>query len=134
MTFEDAISKENERIEHEKNLNDQREKHEEFHFRYHSYLQRGHYAEQLERWLQEFTRNQFLIITTEELKNSQNKTMNKIFEFLNLPEYDLPTISNQNVGNYSRMRQDTRKFLIDYFKPHNKKLYSLLNRNFDWDK
>ena len=31
------------------------------------------------------------------------------------------------------MNPDTRKKLIEFYKPHNKKLESFLNMKFDWD-
>jgi len=32
------------------------------------------------------------------------------------------------------MKDETRKLLIEFYKPHNEKLYSLVNQHFDWDK
>ena len=32
------------------------------------------------------------------------------------------------------MNNETREILISFFKKYNNKLYSLLDRNFDWDK
>jgi hypothetical protein len=34
---------------------------------------------------------------------------------------------------YSNINTETRKKLIDYFKPHNEQLYQLLDRNFGWN-
>lgn len=35
---------------------------------------------------------------------------------------------------YDKINPETRKHLIGYFKPHNKKLYESLGKKFDWDK
>ena len=35
---------------------------------------------------------------------------------------------------YEPMKEETRKELIEYFRPYNKKLYSMINRNFNWEK
>ena len=43
-------------------------------------------------------------------------------------------LKNRNVRNYKKMNEDTRKFLIEYFKPHNERLSKLLQRSFDWDR
>lgn len=32
-----------------------------------------------------------------------------------------------------KMNPDTRKLLVKYFKPHNKRLNNFLGTNFDWD-
>lgn len=61
------------------------------------------------------------------------KTINIVFEFLGLPHYEIKNLQKKNVGEYNQMNTDIRKWLIDYFKPHNEKLYKLLNRDFGWD-
>ncbi len=43
-------------------------------------------------------------------------------------------MDEKNVGEYIPMKLETREFLIDYFKPHNERLYKFLNMKFDWDK
>lgn len=37
-----------------------------------------------------------------------------------------------NVGNYSTMDAAVRKQLIEFFKPHNRRLYDYLGTDFDW--
>ena len=37
-------------------------------------------------------------------------------------------------GSYDKMNPETRKKLIDFFKPYNDELYKFLGINFDWDK
>jgi len=40
---------------------------------------------------------------------------------------------NSNKSDYAvEMSSETRNFLRDYYKHHNKKLYSLLGENFSW--
>lgn len=41
--------------------------------------------------------------------------------------------SKKNKIHYEPMKKETRKDLIEYFRPYNKKLYSLVGRDFDWD-
>ena len=82
-----------------------------------SYLGRGFYAQQLETWFELFDRKQILILTSEELSTETNKTMNKIFQFLDLPNYEIPDTVKRNTANYTNMKTDTRKkdilFMID---------------------
>jgi hypothetical protein len=33
-----------------------------------------------------------------------------------------------------KMNSDLRNELVEYFKPHNKRLYDFLGKSFDWDK
>jgi hypothetical protein len=99
-----------------------------------SKLARGFYVEQLPMWFELFSKNQILIISSEELASNTKNTMNDIFKFLNLPEYEIPNIDKVNVSKYSQMNPETRKILIDFFKPYNEQLYNFLNRKFDWNK
>lgn len=99
-----------------------------------SKLARGFYIEQIPVWFDLFSKDQILIISSEDLSSYTKNTMNKIFKFLNLPEYDIPNIEKVNVSKYTKMNPSTRKMLVDFFKPYNEKLYNFLNYKFDWDK
>ena len=99
-----------------------------------SYLAKGLYADQLERWFKHYDRRQFLILATEDFRKNPQQILDQIFNFLGLPSFKMENLRNHNVGNYKEMNTDTRKFLIEYFRPHNEKLYRLLQRRFDWDK
>ena len=98
-----------------------------------SKLARGFYVEQLLPWFELFPKNQILIISSEELATNTKNVMSEIFKFLNLPDYEIPNIEKVNVSKYSKMNPETRKLLIEYFKPHNEKLYEFLNLRFNWD-
>ena len=98
-----------------------------------SKLARGFYVEQLPIWFDEFSKDQILIISSEDLASKTKNTMNDIFRFLNLPEYEIQNIEKVNISKYSKMNPKTRKNLITFFKPYNEQLYQFLNRKFDWD-
>jgi hypothetical protein len=42
-------------------------------------------------------------------------------------------LERKNVGEYKKLDKSTRKFLVDYYRPHNERLFKLLGKNFDWD-
>ena len=98
-----------------------------------SFLARGFYAEQLSVWFKLFSKNQIMIVSSEKLSSDTKNTMNNIFQFLNLPKFEIPNTKKVNVSQYSKMNSDTRKLLINFFKPYNKLLYNFLGVNFDWD-
>jgi hypothetical protein len=98
-----------------------------------SFLARAIYYEQIEIWYELFPKNQLLVIEAEDLAKDHIKTFNKIFDFLDLPRYDIKNFEKQNVSKYPPIKEETRKFLIDYFKPYNEKLYKLINENYDWE-
>ena len=103
-------------------------------FRRHSYLARGIYADQLERWFKHYDRKQFLILATEDLRKNPQRTLDQVFNFLEVPPFQIGDFMDANVRIYEKMSKNTRKFLVEYFKPHNDRLYKLLQRSFDWDK
>ena len=103
-------------------------------YRVHPYLTRGVYADQLERWFKHYNRKQFLILATEGLHENPQRTLDQVFDFLGVHPFQVGSLKNRNVGNYKEMNEDTRKFLIEYFRPHNERLSKLLQRSFNWDK
>jgi hypothetical protein len=101
---------------------------------YENILARGFYANQLEIWFKKFQKEQLLMIPSEELAQKPDQVLRKIFEFLNLPYFKIKDFTKQNKREYPPMKDETRKLLIEFYKPHNEKLYSLINQHFDWDK
>ena len=106
---------------------------EYYNFVHSSMLARGFYAEQLENWYKIFPKDQILIIKSEEFATETNKIMNNIFDFLGLPHYNIPDDSKKNKNYYKVMKKETRADLVEFFRPYNEKLYSLVGRNFDWE-
>ena len=103
-----------------------------------SYLRHGHYALNLENWFKHFKKNQFMHFSTEDLDQNYDEIMNSLFVFFNLSQINLKKEDRKNIGvgkgKYPSMNEKTRDFLIDYYKPHNEKLYNLIGEKFDWDK
>ena len=85
-------------------------------------------------WFELFSKNQILIISSEDLASNTKNIMNDIFQFLNLPKYEILNTKKVNVSKYSKMNSNTRKKLVTFFKPYNEQLYEFLNSKFDWDK
>ena len=74
------------------------------------------------------------MVSSEDLANNTNNTLNQIFNFLGFSDIQINDTSQKNKREYSPMKKETRDFLIEFYKPHNEKLYKLINRKFDWDK
>jgi len=128
-TFEDIIK-------NEKKILNQIDKHnvkKYYEFVHTSMLGRSLYAEQLENWYKLFSKDQILIIKSEEFAIQTNKIMNEIFNFLELEHFDIPDNSKKNKIHYDMMKKETRDDLIEFFRPYNQKLYSLIGKNFDWE-
>lgn len=99
-----------------------------------SYLSRGFYAEQLKVWMSYFSKEQILILKSEDMFNDPPTIFRRVTEFLDLPHWEQIRYERPGYHGYPKMDATTRKRLIDYFKPHNKKLYEYLNINLDWDR
>ena len=135
LSFEKAIELEEERCAGERERLIKDPSYKSVRYRRYSYLARGIYADQLEDWFKHYSKKQFLILATEDFRKNSQQTLDQVFNFLGLSTFQVENLTDKNVGNYKeRMNEDTRKFLIEYFKPHNERLYKLLQHNFDWDK
>jgi hypothetical protein len=101
-----------------------------------SYVRRGLYAEQLQRYFEYFARDQILILDSRSLKHATVDTLHKVIRFLGLPEYDWgqEPLSLHHIGKYNgvQMSDQIRAFLHEFYRPHNQRLYELLGRDFGW--
>ena len=102
-------------------------------FRY-SYLERGKYAKNLKSWFEIFPKEQILIISSEDFDSKPQETVNNIFQFLNLPIHTIRNLEKKNVRILPKMTKQTRDELIEFFKPHNERLFKMINKKFDWDR
>lgn len=132
-TFEQAIEAEPERLagEEEKIINDPN--HPLFRHMHLSYLAQGNYVDMLERWFTIFPREQIIVVSSEEFFTDTQQVFNQMVDFLGLPEWELSVSRNANPGKYPPMDEETRQKLIDYYRPHNRRLAEFLGRDFGWD-
>jgi len=126
-----------------------------------SYLRHGIYSNYILNWLKSFPKEQLLILNTKDLYNNLGNTLDKTFQFLNLPKYQIenkipknkidkirPIVGREsnifkninsktqtlfNVQNYPEMKPKTRKSLQDFYRPYNEKLFEIIGRRFDWN-
>jgi len=136
-SFEDAINDEITRIKIANESNEINIDNIDFtNFLTFSYLRHGLYAQHLERWFEIFLYKQFHFISTDEI-NDYEKTLSNIFDFLDVPHIELTQVEKKNIGvgrgKYEPMSKTTRKFLEDFFRPHNEKLFKLIGKRFDWN-
>ena len=134
-TFEEAIKSELKRIEICKNNSEYKINNDDFsnHVIF-SYLRHGIYVDFIKAWMEFFTKEQFLILPTYDLNNNRAKFLKQVFDYLNVQNIEIKDVERQNVGEYKKLDKSMRKFLVDYYRPHNERLFKLLEKNFDWDK
>lgn len=133
LSFEDAIEQEAERLvgEFEKILAD--DEYYSFNYQNYSYLARGMYAAQLERWFKHFPREQFLILSSRDFLQQPAHELQRVLDFIDAPRWQPQTFHSSNEGKYEMMNEDTRARLVEFFAPHNARLDELLGIHFEWD-
>jgi hypothetical protein len=134
LSFEDAIRMEEERLrgEFDKIMKD--EHYKSWRYDHNSYLLRGIYVDQLKRVYNYFNKSQVLILKSEDYFKDSQATFEKALQFLGLPVWQPNDFKKANVGSYQKMDPAVRSRLLDYFEPHNHRLYDYLGINFGWDK
>ena len=101
-------------------------------YRNFSYKSRGRYAEQLARWFAFFPREQFLILKSEDLFQNAEEVIRRVYNFLDIPLWNMEQFKNVNPGGYPAAEQKTLNELKVYFRPYNEELKKLLGDNFHW--
>ena len=99
-----------------------------------SYVARGLYAEQLERWLQLFDRGQLLILMSEDLDNDPAETLSRVAGFLEVPEWHAAEYPRRGVQEYAAMAPETRERLARTFAAPDRRLAEILGRELPWSR
>jgi hypothetical protein len=133
LSFAEAIAQESARIEHEAERMLKDEQYTSYNHQHYSYLSRGIYVDQLERWMRVFPSEQLLILRSEQLYAEPAATIGQVMSFLGIPT-PTPKVNRQHSApTYAKLDAAMRERLVEYFKPHNRRLSDYLGRRFDWD-
>jgi len=132
LSLEDAIHTEPQRLAGELEKISENPTYYSFYHQHYSYLSRGMYAEQLQRWMKLFPLKQFLIIRSEDLYLDSEKVVNQVFDFLGLPNYQLSSYDKYNANDYPNVNPIIRQQLETYFQPFNQELTQLLGQDWSW--
>jgi hypothetical protein len=91
-----------------------------------SYLARGRYAEQLQRWWLHIPREQFLLLRSEEMFHHPQAAFDRVCRFLNLPTVELPASGlSANAAPHSPLPAHARAELDRIFAAPNRALFEL---------
>jgi hypothetical protein len=133
LSFEDAIQKEPERIKNDLERLIQDEDFDEANIKRYSYMHRGFYDEQLERWFQYFPREQFCVLQSEEFFIDSQHQLEIVLDFLGLPQFKFDVTTKLHVGGYSnKISKGIEEKLRTVFRSHNQNLYKILDHDFGW--
>jgi hypothetical protein len=100
-----------------------------------AYTARGQYAEQLERWLECYPRQQLLVLRSEDLYADPALTHRRVLEFIGLPALPLDTYPRYTRRRSpAQMTAAARQRLTAHFRPHNERLAALLGADLWWER
>jgi hypothetical protein len=98
-----------------------------------AYVDKGRYADHLERWLALFPREQLLVLTTDELERDPAATVAAACRFLRIPEGGSRVVyPRRNTRDYEPLPEEARLRLAERFAEPNRRLYELLGRDLGW--
>jgi hypothetical protein len=97
-----------------------------------SYLARGRYARQLERWMAVFPREQLLILRSEDLYANPASTTSRVTDFLGIPPLTGDVFSTHNATAGPPLRSETRVMLMREFAADNARLAKILGWDPGW--
>jgi hypothetical protein len=112
LSFEEALKAEPERIA-------QGDEYSWTHGMWLAYYFTGLYARHLKNWFRIFSRENFLIITLEDLIDRPEETLDRITDHLRINRFDrYPAFKKSNTYSRPDLKESTRKMLLEMYKPH----------------
>jgi Sulfotransferase domain len=132
LSFEDALEKEENRLEGEEERLLADPRYRSRHHRRHAYVARGLYADQLERWLAHFPREQLLVLRSEDFFARPAEICAETLDFLGLRRWQSPGFEPRNPTSDRPLDPALRARLEERFAEPNVRLAQLLGRDFGW--
>lgn len=104
-------------------------------YRHNGYLERGHYADQLERIYSRFPREQVLILESDAMFRDPPSQVRRVWDFLGLDAVEVAHLETHNANaSQGNIPAEQHRRLADYYRPYNTRLYDLVGTNFGWTK
>jgi hypothetical protein len=100
--------------------------------RHHSYVDRGHYAQQIRRLFELVGRHRVHVLDSEAFFARPQDEFARVLRFLELPLWQPPAFEQHNARPRNPMDAATRERLNDHFRPHDAELSALLGRPLSW--
>jgi len=132
LQFEDAIDREEQRMRGEVEHMLREPSYFSHAWWNYTYVARGQYAEQLERWFARFPRERLLVLFTEELAADTAGTYRRVLDFLGAGAHDLESYPRIFEREYEQMPPEARARLERLFEEPNRQLSALLKRELPW--
>ncbi len=98
-------------------------------------LQTGIYWKAVSYWIECFGRDNVMVLDVADYFSNSNQFLNQIYDFVGLPNFDCPIFSDKINENPVFLPPPDKESIIklsEFFKPHNEKLWIILDKKFDW--
>jgi len=125
LSFEEALKAEPERIA-------QGDEYGWTHGMWLAYYFTGLYARHLKNWFRIFSREDFFIMTLEDLIDRPKETLNGITDHLGIGRFNVyPQFKKSNTYSRAGLKESTGKMLLERYRPHIEELEELLGRKLE---
>ena len=97
-------------------------------------LTHGLYADQLERYLDLFSLDQILVVSSERFRGETQRVLEEVEDFVGLPRHSWDEVDlTVYVGPYTHsVPPGVQRMLTAFYAPRNQALFSILDRGFNW--
>ena len=98
-----------------------------------TYKFRGLYAKHLRWWFNQYSRDNFLVFDSSNVRSNPEHVYDKVCDFLGIEKHTIPKKIESNVGNYKKLDNDAMSLWKEYFHPYNEDLFELMNTDYGWN-
>jgi hypothetical protein len=134
LSFREALEREEERVRGEVEKIQRDPSYNSFAHRQLTYRSRGIYEAQLRPWLENFPKGSLLVLKSEDMYQDPARVYQRAIEFLELPPFEFDFFPAMNQFTKTSTFDDAlREELLEFYRPHNERLYELLGVDFGWN-
>lgn len=135
LSFAEALDAEPRRLEGEAERLLADPRYRSFNHRHFSYVARGMYVEQVERWLEAIPRDRVLFVRSEDFAADPDAGLQRVLAYVGLAPFSLgeyPRVNASGAGRKPPMDPGIRDRLSEAFAEPNRRLARLLGPEFSW--
>lgn len=132
-SFQEAVEVEKDRVDvhHKKMMNDHTYNNQ--HHQTFSYMCRGLYHGQLEKWLEHYSLDQLLIIKSEDFFEDPRSALSEVYEYIGIDKIYPDDLKPRNARKYEELSKEEISKYREYFREDGEKLKNLLGPKFVWN-
>jgi len=88
----------------------------------------------VKQWASKLPRDRFLVLSFTDLCENSQETMNTVFDFLEVPRFEVPDVKPVNANMYTEkaIPEETVSYIKAVTQPFNEELYKFLGRDLGW--